>query len=114
MSLWLHGKEDFISEAGAMNVFMIKQASDGCESFPHYARSSRTDIPVLEFVTMSLENGIVLPGITRMSLIEMIEAHAAGAEDTLLEGLPREVRVVERDFSMPEVLESIADGTLKA
>jgi len=30
MSLWLHGKEDFISEAGAMNVFMIKEAADGC------------------------------------------------------------------------------------
>lgn len=35
MSLWLHGKEDFISEAGAMNVWIIKQAQDGCEwSFP--------------------------------------------------------------------------------
>jgi hypothetical protein len=32
MSLWLHGKEDFISEAGAMNVWIIKQAADGCES----------------------------------------------------------------------------------
>lgn len=33
MSLWVHsdGKEDFISEAGAMNVFIIKQAQDGCE-----------------------------------------------------------------------------------
>jgi branched-chain amino acid aminotransferase len=31
MSLWLHGDEDFISEAGAMNVFIIKQAQDGCK-----------------------------------------------------------------------------------
>jgi hypothetical protein len=31
MSLWLHGKEDYISEAGAMNMFVIKQAEDGCE-----------------------------------------------------------------------------------
>ena len=31
MSLWLHGKEDYISEAGAMNMFVIKQADDGCE-----------------------------------------------------------------------------------
>lgn len=30
MSLWLHGKEDYISEAGAMNMWIIKQASDGC------------------------------------------------------------------------------------
>jgi branched-chain amino acid aminotransferase len=31
MSLWLHGQEDYISEAGAMNVWMIKEAQDGCE-----------------------------------------------------------------------------------
>jgi branched-chain amino acid aminotransferase len=33
MSLWLHsyGKEDFISEAGAMNVWIIKEAKDGGE-----------------------------------------------------------------------------------
>lgn len=31
MSLWLHGKEDHISEAGAMNVWIIKEAQDGCE-----------------------------------------------------------------------------------
>lgn len=31
MSLWLHGQEDYISEAGAMNVWIIKEAQDGCE-----------------------------------------------------------------------------------
>jgi branched-chain amino acid aminotransferase len=31
MSLWLHGPEDYISEAGAMNMFIMKQAEDGCE-----------------------------------------------------------------------------------
>jgi hypothetical protein len=34
MSLWLHGQEDYISEAGAMNVWIIKQAEDGCKSLP--------------------------------------------------------------------------------
>lgn len=38
MSLWLHGQEDFISEAGAMNVFIIKEAEDGCELMPPHAR----------------------------------------------------------------------------
>ena len=36
MSLWLHGKEDFISEAGAMNMWMIKEAADGCERRNHF------------------------------------------------------------------------------
>lgn len=31
MSLWLHGAEDFVSEAGAMNIFIIKEAKDGGE-----------------------------------------------------------------------------------
>ena len=68
---------------------------------------------VLEFVTMSLDNGIVLPGITRESLMELLEKHAAGSSD-LLEGLPRKVRVVQRDISMPEIVAGIADGSLKA
>ena len=38
MSLWLHGQEDYISEAGAMNVWIIKQAEDGCESLPALLR----------------------------------------------------------------------------
>lgn len=62
---------------------------------------------------MGLDNGIVLPGITRESLIELLETHAAGTS-SLLEGLPRKIRVVQRDISMPEIVSSIADGTLKA
>jgi len=39
MSLWLHGQEDYISEAGAMNVWIIKQAEDGCKSLSALLRS---------------------------------------------------------------------------
>lgn len=35
MSLWLHGKEDYISEAGAMNMWIIKQVSDDCTFILH-------------------------------------------------------------------------------
>ncbi|WWD22611.1 hypothetical protein CI109_107104 [Kwoniella shandongensis] len=97
MSLWLHGKEDFISEAGAMNVFIIKQAEDG----------------FLEFITMSLDGGIVLPGVTRFSLIQLLTEHAEGKKDFPLEGMPKNVRVVERDISMPEIISSLENGTLK-
>lgn len=62
---------------------------------------------------MGLDNGIVLPGITRESLMELLGQHADGSS-SLLEGLPRKVRVVERDISMPEIVASIADGSLKA
>lgn len=97
MSLWLHGKEDFISEAGAMNVWMIKEAKDG----------------VLEFTTMALDDGIVLPGITRASIKELLEDHASGKSEFPLEGMPKNIRVVERDTTMAELIEGIQDGSLK-
>ncbi|OXC64515.1 hypothetical protein AYX13_06140 [Cryptococcus neoformans] len=101
MSLWLHGKEDYISEAGAMNMWIIKQASDG----------------YLEFTTMSLDNGIVLPGVTRESIIELLEDHASGKKafpfaDGNVE-MPEKIRIVERDISMGEILEGLEDGSLK-
>ena len=114
MSLWLHGKEDFISEAGAMNVFIIKQAPDGCESSRVKPECLSIDPGlVLEFITMSLDNGIVLPGLTRQSLITLLTEHASGTREFPLPGMPRNVRVVQRDISMGEIIESIADGTLK-
>ncbi|OCF43462.1 branched-chain-amino-acid transaminase [Kwoniella heveanensis CBS 569] len=97
MSLWLHGQEDFISEAGAMNVFIIKQAEDG----------------FLEFITMSLNNGIVLPGVTRESIIELLTEHAEGKKDFPIDGMPKKIRVVQRDISMPEIIKGVEDGTLK-
>nr|XP_018266046.1 branched-chain-amino-acid transaminase [Kwoniella dejecticola CBS 10117]OBR88204.1 branched-chain-amino-acid transaminase [Kwoniella dejecticola CBS 10117] len=97
MSLWLHGREDFISEAGAMNVFIVKEAADG----------------YLEFTTMSLNNGIVLPGVTRESIIELLEEHASGKKDFPIDGIPRKIRVVERDISMPEIIAGLEDGSLK-
>ena len=60
---------------------------------------------------MGLENGIVLPGITRDSIIKLLRAHAAG--QTTIEGLQKDVRVVERDISMPELVKANEDGSLK-
>ncbi|ODN86804.1 hypothetical protein L198_07166 [Cryptococcus wingfieldii CBS 7118] len=97
MSLWLHGEEDFISEAGAMNVFLLKEAKDG----------------FLEFVTTPLSSGIVLPGITRASLIELLTDHASGKVDFPLEGVPKNIRIVERDISMGEIVEGLKDGSVK-
>ena len=62
---------------------------------------------------MSLDNGIVLPGVTRDSIIELLEAHGSGSKPFPVEGMPEKVRVVQRDISMGEITSSIADGTLK-
>ncbi|ODN98442.1 branched-chain-amino-acid transaminase [Cryptococcus wingfieldii CBS 7118] len=97
MNLWLHDdKHHYISEAGGMNIFVVKKATDG----------------FTEFVTMGLEDGLVLPGITRESLIELIEDHAAGRKDFPVSGMPKQVRVVERNITMKEIISSLEDGTL--
>lgn len=98
MSLWLHsdGKQDFISEAGAMNVWVIKKAQDG----------------TLEFTTMGLDNGIVLPGVTRASIIELLKDHADGKAEFPLPGMPKNIRVVERDIPMAEIVDGAKDGSL--
>lgn len=62
---------------------------------------------------MSLGNGIVLPGVTRDSLIELINSHASGKKAFPLDGMPTKIRVVERDIAMAEIVEGAADGTLK-
>lgn len=66
---------------------------------------------------MSLDNGIVLPGVTRQSIIELLEDHASGKKAfPFAEGdvkMPEKIRVVERDISMGEILEGLKDGSLK-
>ena len=62
---------------------------------------------------MSLNNGIVLPGITRASIISLLNDHAAKRKDFPLDGVSRNVRVVERDIAMSEVVDSAKDGSLK-
>lgn len=54
MSLWLHGKEDYISEAGAMNMWIIKQASDGC-TFILYLNLSPFPFPNIHSFSASPE-----------------------------------------------------------
>jgi len=62
---------------------------------------------------MPLTNGIVLPGITRESIIQLLTEHADGKKEFPIDGMPKKIRVVERDFSMPEVVKSLEDGTLR-
>jgi len=62
---------------------------------------------------MGLDNGIVLPGVTRASIIELLQDHASGKAEFPLPGMPKNIRVVERDIAMAEIIEGTQDGTLK-
>jgi branched-chain amino acid aminotransferase len=81
--LWLYGEDHEITEVGAMNLFVLL----------------RTDSGGLELVTSPLTSGIILPGVTRRSIIEMVSTWPG-------------ITVAERKITMGEVMTALAAGRL--
>jgi len=81
--LWLFGPDHEITEVGAMNLFILMWDKNGNR----------------ELVTSPLSSGIILPGVTRRSVIELVSGW---------EG----VRVSERKVTMGEVVEARNEGRL--
>ena len=81
--LWLFGPDEEITEVGAMNIFAFFQHSNGRK----------------ELVTPSLESGLILPGVTRRSVLELAKEW-------------NEFDVSERKLTLHEVLEGAKNGTL--
>ncbi|KAG5334683.1 hypothetical protein C0989_003095 [Termitomyces sp. Mn162] len=92
--LWLLGEEQRITEAGSMNFFIVVQRKDGD----------------LDVITPPLD-GTILPGITRHSCLELLEAHNSRA---VLPGIPASTKIYtyERTLTMPHVALYFGDGTL--
>ncbi|GLB36823.1 putative class-IV pyridoxal-phosphate-dependent aminotransferase family protein [Lyophyllum shimeji] len=93
--LWLlpHEGEERITEAGAMNFFVVVKRDDGD----------------LDVVTPPLD-GTILPGITRLSCIELLQAHTEGR--TVLPGIPATQRLYthERPITMRELAAWTEEG----
>lgn len=83
--LWLFGQEGFVTEAGASNFFVVWKTKNGG----------------LELVTAGLEDKVILEGVTRASLLELARERLGG-----------EVSVVERKYTMQEVVEAYEEGRL--
>ncbi|KAF1960476.1 branched-chain-amino-acid aminotransferas-like protein [Byssothecium circinans] len=92
--LWLFGEECVVTEAGAANFFVVWRTRQG----------------ELQLVTASLEKRIVLEGVTRKSVIELARSKlsASAAAEIGLEAL----EVVERDFTMKEIVDAASEGRL--
>ncbi|KAI0048411.1 branched-chain amino acid aminotransferase II [Auriscalpium vulgare] len=91
-NLWLYGSEHYLTEVGTMNLFVVFKHEDG--SF--------------ELVTPPLD-GMILPGVTRDSVLSLARSHASGA--LRLPHLGR-LTVTERAVTMPEVREAAQAGRL--
>lgn len=81
--LWLYGDDHQITEVGTMNMFIYWMNEDGEK----------------ELATMSLEHGIVLPGVTRQSILEM------GREWG-------DFKVSERTVTMTDLVKALNEGRL--
>ncbi|GFZ50541.1 Branched-chain-amino-acid aminotransferase [Saitozyma sp. JCM 24511] len=92
-NLWLLGDEHALTEVGTMNLFVAFKQPDG----------------TVELVTPPLDD-VVLPGVTRDSVLELAKAHARG--ETTIPGLPQKLKVSERKLVMADLVNAEKDKTL--
>lgn len=90
-ALYVYGEEEWVTEAGTMNIFFLIKKPDGN----------------LELVTPALEDGCILPGITRLSVLEL--AKEWGECDVVEEALPLSKILEACDEN--RVLEAFGTGT---
>ncbi|KAJ2969670.1 hypothetical protein NUW58_g9930 [Xylaria curta] len=83
--LWLYGKAGECTEAGASNFFVIWKTREGKK----------------QIVTAPLDDRLILAGVTRSSVLALARERLAG-----------EVEVVERKYTIDEVIEASAEGRL--
>lgn len=83
--LWLFGKDCEVTEAGASNFFVVWRTKEGS----------------LQLVTAPLAGKIILDGVTRRSVLGLVN-----------ERLGSELECVERKFTMAEVVEALEEGRL--
>lgn len=92
--LWLLGDDHKITEAGAMNFFIVVKRADGD----------------LDLITPPLD-GTILPGVTRNSVLDLISAHPSKSP---LEGLSTTQKLYthEQTMTMENLRDFAANGTL--
>lgn len=84
--LWLYGPEGYCTEAGASNFFVVWRSKE----------TGKTQI-----VTAPLDDRLILDGVTRRSLLQLAK-----------ERLADEVEVVERRYTIDEVMEADREGRM--
>ena len=92
--LWLFGQDCHVTEAGASNFFVIWRTRDG----------------KLQLVTAPLGDKIILDGVTRRSVLDLVAERLSYTWEgqTGLEAL----EIVERKYTMGEVEEAFNEGRL--
>lgn len=84
--LWLYGPEGYCTEAGASNFFVVWRSKETGKA---------------QLVTAPLDDRLILDGVTRRSVIQLVR-----------ERLADELEIVERRYTINEVLEAQQEGRL--
>lgn len=92
--LWLFGQDANVTEAGASNFFVVW-------------RNKETN--KVELVTAPLGERIILEGVTRASILELARSRLTEGKT---QGSLESVEVVERKFTMADVIEAYEEGRL--
>jgi len=90
--LWLFGDECYVTEAGASNFFVVMREKNSGK---------------LQLITAPLGERIILEGVTRASVLELAKQRLGTTQDGI-----EAVEVVERRFTMSELIEAHKEGRL--
>lgn len=90
--LWLFGNENYVTEAGASNFFVVIREKESGK---------------LQLITAPLEERIILEGVTRASVLDLARKDLSSASEGL-----EAIEVVEKRFTMSEVVEAHKEGRL--
>ncbi|KAI9738466.1 MAG: hypothetical protein M1818_005363 [Claussenomyces sp. TS43310] len=89
--LWLLGNEGSVTEAGASNFFVVWKSKEG----------------KLQLVTAPLADKIILDGVTRRSVLQLVRERLSDNKTGL-----QPLEIVERKYTMTEVAEAYDDDRI--
>lgn len=92
--LWLFGEKSTVTEAGASNFFVIWRTPEGAE----------------QLITAPLDDKIILPGVTRDSILSL--ARERLVKDVAYNYSCNPLQILERQFHMAEIEAASRDGRL--
>ncbi|UKZ81462.1 hypothetical protein TrVFT333_009234 [Trichoderma virens FT-333] len=87
--LWLLGEEREVTESGASNFFIVWRTADGKS----------------QLVTAPLDGKMILDGVTRRSILQLVRERLASGQGRL-----EALEIVERKFTMDEVADAVDHG----
>lgn len=92
--LWLFGEEGIVTEAGASNIFVVWVTKEG----------------VLQLLTPALDDKVILPGITRDSVLDL--ARRRLGNESNYNHAKKALHILESRFCMSDIAKASEEGRL--